>query len=275
MPAQIVTDPVRLRQVLVNLVGNAVKFTEAGEITVRMDYDPDPDPAGGRLCVTVRDSGVGIGPALRARLFQRFVQADSSLTRRAQGTGLGLAISRQLVERMGGGIALESAAGEGSTFRFWIATRPGTTAPSHAFASSAEVGSPAVRPLRVLLAEDNATNQHIVQAYLAAAGHAVETVADGAEAVRVVAAGGFDLVLMDVQMPVMDGPSATRAIRALEGPVAAIPIIALTANAMPGDRENYLAAGMTDYVSKPIDATLLRAAVERAADNERALSRTA
>ncbi len=271
VPGVIVTDGGRLRQVLINLVSNAVKFTERGRIDIRVDYVPTgPD---GRLEVEVEDTGVGIPRSARAQLFQRFMQADSSPTRRSGGTGLGLAISRQLVERMGGRIEVDSTEGEGSVFRFSIRTRPGTdtVAPAPAPAPApARTPAPwsARSGLRILLAEDNATNQLIVQAFVGMAGHSVTVVENGRAAVEAVRCGDFDLVLMDVQMPEMDGPTAALAIRALPGPVSAIPIIALTANAMTGDREKYLAAGMSDYVSKPVDMTTLHAAIARATGTE-------
>jgi sensor domain CHASE-containing protein/CheY-like chemotaxis protein len=267
VPDSIVTDAGRLRQVLVNLVSNAVKFTERGRIEIRVDYAATGSE--GRLEVEVEDTGVGIPRAARAQLFQRFVQADSSPTRRSGGTGLGLAISRQLVERMGGRIEVESTEGEGSLFRFSIRTRPGAEPVATVAAAPAPVPSvPAPQSaspgLRILLAEDNQTNQLIVQAFVGMAGHEMTIVENGRAAVEAVQSERFDLVLMDVQMPEMDGPSAARAIRALPGPVSRIPIIALTANAMSGDREKYLAVGMTDYVSKPVDMATLHAAIARA-----------
>jgi hypothetical protein len=267
VPDVIVTDGGRLRQVLVNLVSNAVKFTERGRIEIRVDYVATE--AEGQLEVEVEDTGVGIPRSARAQLFQRFVQADSSPTRRSGGTGLGLAISRQLVERMGGGIDVDSTEGEGSLFRFHIRTRPGAETVAPAPVAAAPVPpQPAPRSagsgLRILLAEDNQTNQLIVQAFVGMAGHSVTIAENGRAAVEAVKSGSFDLVLMDVQMPEMDGPTAALAIRALPGPVADIPIIALTANAMSGDREKYLAVGMTDYVSKPVDMSTLHAAIARA-----------
>jgi signal transduction histidine kinase/ActR/RegA family two-component response regulator len=267
VPEYIVTDAGRLRQVLVNLVSNAVKFTERGRIDIRVDYvATGPD---GRLEVEVEDTGVGIPRAARGQLFQRFVQADSSPTRRSGGTGLGLAISRQLVERMGGSIEVESKEGESSLFRFSIHTHPGveprTTVPPPLKPADEATSPRALNPgLRILLAEDNQTNQLIVQAFVGMAGHSVTIVENGRAAVEAVQSDSFDLVLMDVQMPEMDGPTAACAIRALPGPASRIPIIALTANAMSGDREKYLAIGMTDYVSKPVDMTTLLAAIDRA-----------
>jgi len=255
VPEWIATDAMRLRQVLTNLVSNATKFTETGEVKVRADY------AGGALKVEVQDTGIGIAAEQHDQIFQQFVQADNPLTRRAGGTGLGLAISKQLVELMGGTIAVRSVPGMGSTFSFTIDARPAAAAPPPQPQAAQAAGMP---PLRVLLAEDNATNQYLVNAYLRGAGHRVELVTNGTAAVAAAATGGFDLVLMDVQMPEVDGLAATRAIRALPGRAGAVPIVALTANAMPGDRDACLAAGMSDYLSKPIDVAALNDALWRA-----------
>jgi PAS domain S-box-containing protein len=262
VPEWIVTDPMRLRQILTNLLSNATKFTEEGRVTVRVGYAPSA--SGGDLRVEVEDTGIGIAEEHRGRIFHDFVQADNSLTRRAGGTGLGLAISKQLVELMGGTIAVRSVPGEGSRFDFTIHAPPGA-APAAGPAPPAEPrASGAVPPMRILLAEDNATNQYLINAYLRAGGHEVMVVTNGSDAVAAAGAGGFDAILMDVQMPKLDGLAAARAIRALPGRAAEVPIIALTANAMSGDREDCLAAGMTDYLSKPIDVPALQRALLRA-----------
>jgi CheY-like chemotaxis protein len=240
-----------------NLVGNAVKFTEKGRVTLAVGRGP-----GDRLEVAVHDTGVGIPEAAKRTLFERFNQVDSSVTRTRGGTGLGLAISRQLVELMGGEIAVESVAGLGSTFRFWIPAPAADAAaplPVHKAPPTA-----ATVPLRVLVAEDNQTNRQILAAYLAIGGHSAHMVANGVEALAAVEEAEFDLVLMDVQMPLMDGLTATRRIRALPGPASALPIVALTANAMHGDRERCLAAGMTEYVAKPVSLDALYAAIAAA-----------
>jgi signal transduction histidine kinase/ActR/RegA family two-component response regulator len=262
VPERIVTDPMRLRQVLTNLVSNATKFTDAGHVAVRVDYGAGAD--GDRLLVEVEDTGIGISDEQAGQIFQHFVQADTSLARRAGGTGLGLAISKQLVELMGGSIGVRSGQGPGSTFAFSVRTRPGARMARRAPAPTA-LAPETVPPLRVLVAEDNATNRYVIEAYLRAAGHAVVTVGNGLEAVAAARTGGFDVVLMDVQMPRMDGLTAVRAIRALPGSAAAVPVIALTANAMAGDREDCLAAGMTDYLPKPIEVAALYAALVRIA----------
>ncbi len=262
-PDWLMCDPTRLRQVVLNLVGNALKFTDAGRVDVEARYLPGR--GGGVLDVAVRDTGIGIPEADRARLFQRFVQVDGSPGRRRGGAGLGLAISRQLVELMGGEISVESEPGCGSTFRFWAPAAPCAAPAPAPEARDAGARTAAPAPLRILLAEDNVTNQQILSAYLTMAGHRVRLAADGAEAVEALSETRFDLVLMDVQMPGMDGLTATRRIRALPGPARTIPIVALTANAMRGDREACLAAGMTDYLAKPVAAEALYAAIARAA----------
>ena len=265
VPEAVATDPMRLRQVLTNLLSNATKFTEAGSIDVRIGYSAD---AGGTLAVEVEDTGIGIGEAQREQIFLHFVQADNSLTRRVGGTGLGLAISRQLVELMGGTIAVRSVPGMGSTFSFSVPARPAPASAAEAQAEEAPAQA-MLAPIRVLLAEDHATNQYLINAYLRGAGHAVTVVANGRDAVAEAAAGGYDVVLMDVQMPELDGLAATRAIRALPGPEARVPVIALTANAMPGDRDDCIAAGMSDYLAKPIDVRALHAALYRACPHRR------
>jgi CheY-like chemotaxis protein len=207
------------------------------------------------LRIEVADTGIGMTDATRSQLFQKFTQADSSVSRRFGGSGLGLAISRQLVELMGGTIGVTSRPGVGSTFWFEIPLPA-----AHPNAATNEDSTAAIRPtrpLRVLLAEDNVVNQKIVRAILLSAGHQVEIAVNGAAAVDAVRNGAFDLVLMDVQMPVVDGAEATRQIRALPAPRCRVAIIALTAHAMVGAKEQYLAVGMDDYLTKPIDSTAL------------------
>jgi signal transduction histidine kinase/CheY-like chemotaxis protein len=265
-PAWVLGDPTRLRQVLVNLCGNAIKFTPSGEVKLTVTHRVR-DGAMVELRFAVSDTGIGIPLAARAKLFTRFTQADSSTTRKFGGSGLGLAISKQLVELMGGAIRVDSTEGEGSTFRFTI---QGRIADAPHDLDIGRHDRPIVAPtrrLRILVAEDNATNQMLAKAMIAKLGHTVDIVASGREAVAAVQARPYDLVLMDVQMPDMDGPMATQKIRALDGPVARIPIIALTANAMLGDRESYLADGMNDYLSKPLSSRALAGALARLSDN--------
>ena len=256
LPARVTGDPMRLRQVMVNLLSNAVKFTEAGEVVLAMGHERG---GGGRLRVAVRDTGIGIAPDARARLFERFEQADASTTRRYGGSGLGLSICRELVARMGGAIEVESAPGAGSVFRFEVA------APATEGAGKGETETPApARSLRVLVADDNAVNRRVAEGFLRRLGHEVRCVADGAAAVAAVAEGGVDLVLMDVQMPALDGMAATRAIRASGGAGASVPIVALTANALDGDRRAYLEAGMDGCLGKPMRLAELPEAIEDA-----------
>lgn len=260
VPRFVLADPVRLRQIVTNFLSNATKFTERGEIMLRVDYAGGT--GGGTLSIEVEDTGIGVSPENQEAIFQRFIQADDSLARRAGGTGLGLAISSQLAELMGGRVSLRSVVGMGSTFRVEIPSRPAQPA---GVLDEVRPDRGRETPLRVLLAEDHATNQYVISAYLRDAGHHVTLVENGVEAVRAVRGGGFDLVLMDVQMPVMDGLTAAAAIRALDGPAAAVPILALTASAMPGDREACLGAGMDGHLSKPITAASLRAALRAVA----------
>jgi CheY-like chemotaxis protein len=246
-------DPTRLRQVLLNLIANALKFTERGKVTVTAAISELAEKY--LLRVEVADTGIGIDEETCQQLFQKFIQADSSVTRRFGGSGLGLAISRQLVELMKGRIGVISRLGEGSTFWFEV---PLASARKIAVSQLRQEAS--IRPyraLRVLLAEDNVINQKLVRAILVSAGHLVEIAGNGAVAVEAVRDGLFDVVLMDVQMPVLDGTQATRQIRALPAPKSAITVIALTAHAMVGAKEEYLAAGMDDYLTKPIDPTAL------------------
>jgi CheY-like chemotaxis protein/nitrogen-specific signal transduction histidine kinase len=262
VPDWLIGDPVRYRQVLTNLVGNAIKFTERGSVEIHVGFRPGEES--GELRVDVRDTGIGISPEAQARLFQRFAQADATTTRKYGGTGLGLAITKQLVETMGGSIGLESVAGKGSTFWFTLAMRKGALPRALAAESREEAEIAIVLPsLRILLAEDNKVNQMIVRAFLKPGGHHLVTVEDGAQAVEKVQSEPFDLVLMDVQMPVMDGPSAVRLIRQLPAPLNALPIVALTANALAGDRERYLQGGMTDYLAKPFDSKALLNVIAR------------
>ncbi len=252
-------DPVRLRQVVTNLLGNALKFAEGGTVTVSAAcMDAPAGDARHWIRVRVQDTGIGIAPAQLAQLFQRFSQADASTTRRFGGSGLGLVISRHLVELMGGSIHVESEPGKGSTFWFELPLWPaqtgltGTGGPVDALPAGA-----LPRPARILVAEDNLVNQQVVRAMLGRLGMTVDTVGDGAQAVAAVQSRGFDLVLMDCQMPVMDGYEASLQIRALPGDLARIPIIALTANALSEDRQRCSDAGMDDYLPKPVTSALL------------------
>jgi signal transduction histidine kinase/ligand-binding sensor domain-containing protein/ActR/RegA family two-component response regulator len=253
LPPRLVGDPLRLRQVLTNLVGNALKFTDSGDVRVEVSAVAAPDagrPIGLRFAVT--DTGIGIAESDRARIFDAFTQADGSSTRRFGGTGLGLAISAQLVQLMGGRLEVASELGRGSTFSFVISF---VVAEAPAVTPERTRIVPAGRRLSVLVAEDNPVNQLLTQRLLEKAGHTVTMVDTGAAALDALTRATFDVVLMDVQMPEMNGFEATRGIRESEGAVGRrIPIIALTAHAMRGDRERCLDAGMDGYVTKPIRA---------------------
>jgi PAS domain S-box-containing protein len=270
-------DSGRLRQLLVNLVGNALKFTEAGEVTVRVEAVEEP---GGEasLRFAVSDTGIGIPPDRLDRLFVSFTQADSSTTRKYGGTGLGLAISKSLVALMGGRIGVESRPGRGSTFWFVIPWKnpAGPDPLSPTAPSDANQDLPAARPaaarreslagIRVLLAEDNHVNRMFAREILRQAGLECHAVADGRQALEAVRNGRFDLLLMDCQMPEMDGFEAARRIRDMErdGQLAGhLPVIALTANAIKGDRQRCIEAGMDDYVSKPFEARTLLETMSR------------
>ena len=253
-------DAARFRQILAQLLGNAVKFTEAGRVALRLEHDRAD---GGRLRVAVRDTGIGLSPRARARLFERHEQVDPSSTRRFGGTGLGLALCRRLAEAMGGAIEVDSVEGEGSVFRLEIpaAALPEETPapPATAPREGEERRAPAPdRGLQVLVAEDNAVNRKVAEAFLRRLGHEAVCVPDGAAAAEAVAQGRFDLVLMDVQMPVMDGVEAARAIRAAG---ATLPILALTANALEEQRGAYDEAGMDGCLAKPIRMDGLREAI--------------
>jgi len=259
--APIVGDAIRVQQILFNLIGNAIKFTDAGTVQVSLAVQPGTGGAV-TLQLAVSDTGIGIPESAMPTLFDRFTQADSTTMRRYGGSGLGLAITREIVQMMGGTIATTSTPGRGSRFAVSIPSHLAErrdAAPAAAAAGVAE----AVRALRILVAEDNDVNQILISALLARMGHVVHMVANGQLAVEAVRRGDYDLVLMDLQMPGMDGMEATQAIRALDDARAALPIVAMTANAFEEDRRACLAAGMDDYVAKPIDVEQLARAIAR------------
>ena len=250
-PERVRGDPGRLRQVLMNLVSNAVKFTEQGFVRVEMSARP-AETGWLVLQVAVSDSGIGIAAEHLPRLFQEFSQIDSSISRRFGGTGLGLAICRKLVSGMGGEITAESAPGRGSTFRFTARVRSAGDAMPVAPPVAAVPPAPRGRALRVLVAEDNQTNQVVIRAMLGKLGHRADLVGNGLEVVAAVRERPYDVVLMDVMMPEMDGLEATRRIRALGGAVARIPIFGLTAHAAAAEHEACRAAGMDRVITKPV-----------------------
>lgn len=265
MPNRVAGDPYRIRQVLTNLLSNAVKFTEEGLVSLRVERSGEQDDAA-TVRFEVADTGIGITAEQRARLFQPFSQADASTTRRYGGTGLGLAISDQLVRMMGGEMDVKSEPGTGSTFSFSLPLkeRPGaTTAPAPAVPAPAEPSASAGpddgvteagrAAANVLIAEDTLTNQLVAVELLKRRGYGAKVVSNGAEAVEAIfGEDTYSAVLMDVQMPKMDGYEATGEIRRREAGGRRIPIIAMTAHALQGDREKAIEAGMDDHLSKPI-----------------------
>lgn len=302
VPERVFGDPFRLQQVLTNLIGNAIKFTDLGEVSVRVGLEkPSPDanqaPEAGEervadssvitLGFSVSDTGPGIPEDKLPVIFDTFVQADGSLARRYGGTGLGLAIAKELVNLMGGRIWVETELGRGSTFHFTAAfeRREAGASEKGTFSTRAEAFKPVKElaaqvqnatvlddaaaagsaSLAILVAEDNPANQLVAKRFLEKLGHRVAAVTNGVDALKLLSQESFDLVLMDVQMPQMDGLEATRLIRSgtVAGVDAAMPIIALTAHAMKGDRERFMNMGMNDYLSKPLYLRELRSAVER------------
>ncbi len=278
VPTHVIGDAGRIRQVLLNLAGNAIKFTQHGGVTIDVTCR-ERTASSVHLRLAVRDTGIGIPPETIGRLFQRFSQADASTTRKYGGTGLGLAISKSLVELMGGAIGVESTPDQGSTFWFSV---PVQIDAASAAPSPTEHPSPGMRPAgrpephaagatparprrhsRILLAEDNIVNQRVATRMLEKLGYRVDVAANGLEAVEAVRRVPYDLVLMDCQMPEMDGFGATAAIRQLDSDGHRLPIVAMTAAAMEGDRQRCLAAGMDDYLTKPVSRATLAAALDR------------
>jgi PAS domain S-box-containing protein len=259
-PLGVLGDEARLRQILLNLLNNAIKFTREGSVTLKIGHDRAAGQE--RILFEVVDTGIGIGPADIPHIFQRFRQVDGTIRRTYGGTGLGLAISKSLVDVMGGSIGVISEKGVGSTFWFALplpavelTLTPGVD----------ETRKPKVRSLQILLVEDVAINQELVCAVLRARGHHVDLVGDGADAIMAVADTAYDLVLMDLQMPYVDGLSATRAIRLLQAPCRFVPIVALSANVLEDQMTAAIDAGMDGYLAKPLDFDALERVLERVA----------
>jgi CheY-like chemotaxis protein len=254
-------DPTRLRQVLTNLCSNAVKFTEKGSITIAVN-EGDAGKRGLRpVTVEVRDTGIGIAPDQIDAIFQKFVQADSSITRKYGGSGLGLAISKRLIEIMGGTIDVASVPGQGSTFTLRLPLRPGSPANGKHAPLPLTSRKPVAAQGRILLVEDNYPNVLVATTFLEEFGYSYDVASNGHDALRCLEDGQYDAVLMDVQMPKMNGWDTTRAIREEERAArrARLPVIGMTAHALSGDRERCMDAGMDDYICKPFDGNELRA----------------
>ncbi|HTJ03633.1 MAG TPA: ATP-binding protein, partial [Methylovirgula sp.] len=259
LPACVKVDSKRLRQIIINLLGNAVKFTERGSVTLVVQAKPEGDAT--RLRFEIKDTGIGIPQEARNKLFREFSQVDASINRRFGGTGLGLAICKKIVEAMGGEIGVDSVVGEGSCFWFEISA-PICEAPAEDPMASRKRGA-ADAAFNILLVEDMPVNRIVGRGMLTSLGHKVELACDGIEALDKLREGHYDLVFMDMQMPRMNGLDATREIRKWGGAYVSLPIVAMTANAFHSDRMECLGAGMNDFVSKPIELNELDAAIRR------------
>lgn len=261
VPQAVMGDPVRLRQILLNLLNNAVKFTETGSVAVQVERDRNPDGTD-TLCITVRDTGIGIPPDRMDRLFKSFSQVDASITRRYGGTGLGLAITGRLVERMGGSIAVESTVGLGTSMMVRLPCEP-SDVPLPVTSSEVDRELP---PLAILLVDDNAINRKVGTKILQRLGFEPDIAKSGAEAIELCANKRYDVVLMDIEMPEMDGVTATARLRETMPENEMPRVVALTANAMSGERTRYIEAGMDDYLSKPINVGALAESLRRASE---------
>jgi CheY-like chemotaxis protein len=264
----LIGDPVRVRQILLNLVGNAIKFTMSGSVGIEVSQlDPE------RVRVSVIDTGIGVAAGQIDKLFERFTQGDASITRRYGGTGLGLAISKKLITLMGGEISARSEAGKGSVFWFTLPIRAPLNSSTRVALPLPPMQPPVAQPLlasqsargRLLVVEDNVVNQKVAMRMLTKMGYDVDLAEDGRQALDRLATVRYDAVLMDCQMPEMDGYLATRHIRDPSSAVLDhdVPVIAMTANAFAEDRERCLAAGMNDFLSKPVDRETLAQALDK------------
>ncbi len=277
LPNCVLADPIRLRQILSNLVGNAIKFTSQGHVELSASYSGNE--TNGHLKFSISDTGIGLSAQAQMSIFSSFEQADGSITRQYGGTGLGLSICKQLVEGMGGNIGVESTLGAGSTFWVELPVLICQPEPEKCLATktNSNLVSPSPSPvchLQILVADDNAINRKLMSALLQSYGHDLKLVENGQEALLALENQEFDLVLMDIQMPVLGGIAATKVIRESKSSYRNIPIIALTANAMKGARETYLAAGMNGYVSKPINPEELFASIDRLRSSSQAVKET-
>lgn len=261
VPRWVVCDAGRMRQVALNLAGNAVKFTERGSVNLSISLTPGETSGSRMLRFEIRDTGIGIEPGIQDRLFKPFVQADGSSTRRFGGTGLGLSICRRLAELMGGQVGLTSKLNIGSTFWFTIPFQPSEVPATERAETS---GAGPLKSLRILVVDDNPVNLRVTRGILEKLGCQCVTATNGVEALEAMSEATFSAILMDCQMPVMDGFAATAEIRRREGEQFHTPIIAVTANAMDHDRERCLAAGMDSYISKPVGIAKLKEILQSA-----------
>jgi signal transduction histidine kinase/DNA-binding response OmpR family regulator len=268
VPDRVIVDPTRLRQILFNLLSNAIKFSDRGTVLLEVTADPPPagstTPARAALGFRVSDNGIGMDEATVAGLFTRFAQGDNSRSRRHGGSGLGLEISRSVARLMGGDITVSSEPGVGSVFSLHLALQTAEDEPALSVVTAPPEQPRSVQPLAVLVAEDHPVNRQYMEALLASIGHSVRFAHNGEQAIQAAREAPFDLVLMDVHMPVMDGLEATRAIRELpDARAATVPIVALTADAYPETRNRCLTAGMNDYLTKPVSPQSLASCIRR------------
>lgn len=266
LPRFVMGDPVRLRQVLLNLVGNSIKFTDTGGVTLHVKSDPATEhrPGAVRIKFAVQDTGVGISREAQKNLFNPFAQADTSIARRFGGTGLGLAISQRLIEAMGGKIAIDSVEGRGSTFHFTILTQEGQAGNVGAPRTTTFSAEKPERVMKILVVEDNEINQKLMKEFVQRLGHDVTLCGSGEDALRAIDAGDFDMALMDIELPGISGMGTTRAIRALPDRIkAALPVVAMTGNVRDEDVRNCYAANMNGHIAKPVDPQKLKEAIQK------------